>query len=149
MSTPSEETLKTTAARAAGTALNDMMRETDNGTVLPSAQRLAPVVKDFRARQTMPKVKTRHPKAGDPLYGGGASSGSKAKPVKPKPSKAPALSQPSHPTASPSSHYPLHIHPQTQPTPAPSTGYYREQSYPPPVHPIPIPSTSLSLMSSS
>ncbi|KAJ6481444.1 hypothetical protein C8R47DRAFT_1322133, partial [Mycena vitilis] len=56
-------------------SLQAMLLATDGIAVLPSAQRLAPVVKNATARETMlPKVKTRHVRAGDPAYGGGASS---------------------------------------------------------------------------
>ncbi|KAJ6552240.1 hypothetical protein DFH09DRAFT_1038848 [Mycena vulgaris] len=61
-------------------ALGAMILATDTSTVLPSARRLAPVVKDPTARQTMmPRVKTRNAAPGDPSYGGGANSGSKVK----------------------------------------------------------------------
>ncbi|KAJ7691059.1 hypothetical protein B0H14DRAFT_2652180 [Mycena olivaceomarginata] len=86
-------------------ALDEMLRRTDNGSVLPSAKLFAPVIKPSTARQTMlPKVKTRRARAGDPAYGAGASSGSLAKsstkkaksmdpprvPLPPMPSTAPA-----------------------------------------------------------
>jgi hypothetical protein len=61
--------------------LDNVLRTTDNGSLLPSAQSLAPVVKPPTARQTMlPNTKTRRVHAGDPSYGAGATSGSLAKP---------------------------------------------------------------------
>ncbi|KAJ7884378.1 hypothetical protein B0H14DRAFT_2564431 [Mycena olivaceomarginata] len=61
--------------------LDNVLRTTDNGSLLPSAQSLAPVVKPPTARQTMlPNAKTRRVHAGDPSYGAGATSGSLAKP---------------------------------------------------------------------
>ena len=60
-------------------ALNQMLLDTDNGLVLPSAQHFAPVVKDSARAAMMPGVKTRSKRAGDPAYGAGANSGGKAK----------------------------------------------------------------------
>ncbi|KAJ7881041.1 hypothetical protein B0H14DRAFT_3129173 [Mycena olivaceomarginata] len=61
--------------------LDNVLRTTDNGSLLPSAQSLAPVIKPPTARQTMlPNAKTRRVHAGDPSYGAGATSGSLAKP---------------------------------------------------------------------
>ncbi|KAK6991543.1 hypothetical protein R3P38DRAFT_3438829 [Favolaschia claudopus] len=56
-----------------------MFLATDDVSILPSKQRLAPVVKDKTARNTMmPRIKTKRTPAGDAAYGAGASSGSKA-----------------------------------------------------------------------
>ncbi|KAJ7832372.1 hypothetical protein B0H13DRAFT_1654230 [Mycena leptocephala] len=76
--------------------LDTMLLTTDDSQVLPSAQRLAPVVKDTTARQSMmPRVKTRRPPAGDPAYGGGSSSGLKAKKAPSQPSqRCPAVAPP-------------------------------------------------------
>ncbi|KAJ6592498.1 hypothetical protein B0H19DRAFT_921216 [Mycena capillaripes] len=66
------------------THLADMLKATDTGTVLPSAQYLRPNIKNLtqRAARVMPRVKRKAQKTGDPAYGGGASSGLKAKKVK-------------------------------------------------------------------
>lgn len=67
--------------------LQDMLNATDTGAVLPSAQYVKPNVNGWRQTQksmaVMPRVKTKARKAGDPAYGGGASSGSKVKRAKP------------------------------------------------------------------
>ncbi|KAJ7079163.1 hypothetical protein B0H15DRAFT_788251 [Mycena belliarum] len=60
--------------------LDEMLMKSDNGTVLPSSQHIMPNSKESRCRETMmPRVKTRSRRAGDPAYGGNASSGSKSK----------------------------------------------------------------------
>jgi hypothetical protein len=79
--------------------LDAMLVTTDDNAVLPSRQQLAPVVKGPSARQVMmPRVKTRKAPAGDPAYGGGQASGSKAK--KTKLSKAPTAPLPEIPNFS-------------------------------------------------
>lgn len=60
-------------------ALNAMLLVSDSGSVLPSAEKLAAVVKETARSVMMPNVKTRRARGGDAAYGGGASSGSKAK----------------------------------------------------------------------
>ncbi|KAJ7740660.1 hypothetical protein DFH07DRAFT_965212 [Mycena maculata] len=118
-------------------ALDEMLHQTDNGTVLPSTQRLAPVVKDPTARDTMmPKVKTRPLRTGDPKYGGGAASGSKAaknpKKKKSTPAQVPLPSIPAAPPAnSLQSRYPLpptsssHLPPPHHP----QSAQYQQQLY--------------------
>ncbi|KAJ7864303.1 hypothetical protein B0H14DRAFT_3604321 [Mycena olivaceomarginata] len=107
-------------------ALDEMLRRTDNGSVLPSAKLFAPVIKPSTARQMMlPKVKTRRVRAGDPAYGAGASSGSLAKssakkaktmdpprvPLPPMPSTAPAaIPSPSAPAPPPLGYYQFYHH---------------------------------------
>ncbi|KAJ7926700.1 hypothetical protein B0H13DRAFT_2313198 [Mycena leptocephala] len=62
-----------------------MLLETDNGTVLPTAQYLAPNKSSSWAQTReamMPGAKTKKKPAGGPSYGGGVNSGSKAKKAK-------------------------------------------------------------------
>ncbi|KAJ7777031.1 hypothetical protein B0H16DRAFT_1712090 [Mycena metata] len=71
-------------------ALDAMLLETDNGTVLPSSQHIDPNQKSAWKRTQdamMPKVKTKHAKAGDSVYGAGESSGKKAKEQAKKPQR--------------------------------------------------------------
>ncbi|KAJ7818247.1 hypothetical protein B0H13DRAFT_1922384 [Mycena leptocephala] len=66
-------------------AVDAMLLETDNGTVLPKAQYLAPNKSSSWAQTReamMPDVKTKKKPAGDPSYGAGVNSGSKAKKAK-------------------------------------------------------------------
>ncbi|KAJ7900815.1 hypothetical protein B0H13DRAFT_1622250 [Mycena leptocephala] len=63
-------------------AVDAMLLETDSGTVLPTAQHLAPNKSSSWAQTReamMPGVKTKKKPAGDPSYGAGVNSGSKAK----------------------------------------------------------------------
>ncbi|KAJ7241759.1 hypothetical protein C8J57DRAFT_1084823 [Mycena rebaudengoi] len=60
-------------------ALDSMLLATDVGSVLPTPQHFAPVVKETCRATMMPAVKTRRKPAGDAAYGAGASSGAKAK----------------------------------------------------------------------
>ncbi|KAK7013026.1 hypothetical protein R3P38DRAFT_3581695 [Favolaschia claudopus] len=75
-------------------SLGAMFLATDDVSILPSKQRLAPVVKDKTARNTMmPRIKTKRTPAGDAAYGAGASSGSKASKTRSK-KKKPVLPVP-------------------------------------------------------
>lgn len=61
--------------------LDRMLVITDNGSVLPSAHHLDPNTSMGWAKTKsamMPGIKTKKQRAGDPAYGAGASSGSKA-----------------------------------------------------------------------
>lgn len=85
-------------------------------SILPSSQRLPPVVKPTTARESMlPRVKVRCACAGDKAYGTGASSSSLAKKSvkKPKPCDLPANTPlqaiPRDPTPQPQ---PQYLHPQ-------------------------------------
>lgn len=63
-------------------ALDAMLLDTDNGSVLPSSQYLQPNASSAWAKtkkSMMPGIKTKRKPAGDPAYGAGASSGGKAK----------------------------------------------------------------------
>ncbi|KAJ7697699.1 hypothetical protein B0H17DRAFT_1197358 [Mycena rosella] len=81
-------------------ALDSMLADTDNGTVLPSSQHLMPNAKEAGARNIMmPGVKTRRTRAGDPAYGAGVSSGGKVMAKKAKKSTQ-------HSTVSPASQLP-------------------------------------------
>ncbi|KAK7016693.1 hypothetical protein R3P38DRAFT_3361318 [Favolaschia claudopus] len=62
-------------------AVDALLLETDSGGVLPSAQDLPPNISSgwkSTQRAMMPGIKTKRIPAGDPSYGAGASSGSKA-----------------------------------------------------------------------
>ncbi|KAJ7889204.1 hypothetical protein B0H13DRAFT_2341655 [Mycena leptocephala] len=104
-------------------AVDAMLLETDGDSVLPSTQRLPP------ARQSMlPDVKTRKTPVGDPSYGGGASSGSKAKKAKKTPTPLPDI--PSRQTTIPPllQYPPLLMYPTAPPQ-------YVLPHYPQPPHP--------------
>jgi hypothetical protein len=118
--------------------LDAMLIATDNDLVLPSKHRLAPVVKDRSARQAMmPTVKTRKVRAGDPAYGGGQTSGGKAK--KAKLSKAPKAPlpeissslQPLHLQLTPLLTPPIQLPYSTAYQPTTSTVPPQPYSYPP------------------
>ncbi|KAJ7701051.1 hypothetical protein B0H16DRAFT_1250899, partial [Mycena metata] len=62
-------------------ALDDVLAATDRSSVLPTSQRLPPNQSTAWSKtknDMMPAIKTKRQKAGDPAYGGGASSGGKA-----------------------------------------------------------------------
>ncbi|KAF7371682.1 hypothetical protein MVEN_00024400 [Mycena venus] len=85
-----------------GELVDGMLLATDNSNVLPSTQHVEPNVNDWRVTQgrmrVLPNPKTRAKPAGDPHYGGGAASGSKAaKKAKKKLEPAPAIPPPSIP----------------------------------------------------
>lgn len=67
------------------TALDAMLLETDDSNVLPASQHVKPGSSSFKQtlEAMMPGIKTKRKPAGDPAYGAGASSGSKAKSTKP------------------------------------------------------------------
>ncbi|KAJ7030978.1 hypothetical protein C8F04DRAFT_1263252 [Mycena alexandri] len=123
--------------------LDDVLAATDGSSVLPSAQRIPSNQSTAWAKtkaSMMPAVKTKHKKAGDPAYGGGASSGSKAPKGEKLPkqrtttenlliSAVPSVPVPQYPSQyyTPSQ-YPSQYHPQqyyTQPNP------YYHMPYPP------------------
>ncbi|KAJ7134094.1 hypothetical protein C8R46DRAFT_1235275 [Mycena filopes] len=115
-----------------------MLVETDNGSVLPSSQHVAPNVSGWRqtceAMKVLPKVKTRKPKAGDAAYSGGTSSGSKAGKKRKK-----SVLEPSPPPAPPPSVAPISIQPPPQ-LPAAPPHYYgnlQPQPHVPYYYPVP------------
>lgn len=68
-------------------ALDAMLQETDDGSVLPPSQHIQPNTKALfkhTLNAMMPGVKTKRAPAGDRSYGAGASSGSKAGPKQPR-----------------------------------------------------------------
>ncbi|KAJ7141811.1 hypothetical protein C8R46DRAFT_1200578 [Mycena filopes] len=115
-------------------AVDALLLETDADSVLPSAQRLPPVVKDRSARQAMmPEVKTRKKPAGDSAYGCGVSSGSKAKKAKLK-ATSPVLPSTSTPQPRPTA--PALINPLLmQLPPQTAFAYYPPHPYPYPHYP--------------
>ncbi|KAK6996229.1 hypothetical protein R3P38DRAFT_2799954 [Favolaschia claudopus] len=89
-------------------ALDDLLKETDSGSILPVAQHIAPCRNEWlqtrKSMGVMPRVKTKARKTGDQAYGAGARSGLKAKKAKVSrsPASTPESSQlPSLPTPSP------------------------------------------------
>ncbi|KAJ7712893.1 hypothetical protein B0H16DRAFT_1479067 [Mycena metata] len=62
-------------------ALDNILAATDQSSVLPTSQQLPPNQSTAWSKtknNMMPAIKTKRQKAGDPVYGGGESSGSKA-----------------------------------------------------------------------
>ncbi|KAJ7149604.1 hypothetical protein C8R46DRAFT_1358681 [Mycena filopes] len=115
-------------------AVDALLLETDADSVLPSAQRLPPVVKDRSARQAMmPEVKTRKKPAGDSAYGGGVSSGSKAKKAKLK-ATSPVLPSTSTPQPRPTAPALINLLLMQLP-PQTAFAYYPPHPYPYPHYP--------------
>ncbi|KAJ7347674.1 hypothetical protein DFH08DRAFT_960107 [Mycena albidolilacea] len=92
-------------------ALDAMLQETDDGSVLLSSQHIQPNTKvlfKHTLNAMMPGIKTKRAPAGDRSYGAGASSGSKAGPKQPrqKPDTVPLPPVPPLPTTVPLSTIP-------------------------------------------